>query len=249
MHDRKQLGLLEIGLLDRRIIRKQPRRRSARRADSSSAPARRAAPSISPFASMSEIVRSAGTGLQVDRPAAALIWARSSRPGSSSPPRRHLMSRGLTPYSSSSMPRTQTFAVIWYSGMPMRLALEVRRRFDAAVGADVDAGVPEQPRHEGRDGDVVRLAARQRQQIAAHRDFGDVELLEFEGAVERLLGRIRHRDDVAALDRRAAVEDRRGAVVVADGQAQFQRHSSVSRRRCCGKLPYHTAIACVRRAR
>ena len=86
----------------------------------------------------------------------------------------------------------------------------------------------------------MRIVARQRQQIAAHRDFGDVELLEFEGAVERLLGRIRHRGDVAALDRRAAVEDRGGAVVVADGQAQFQRHTQSPR--SAGASLRHAAV-------
>ena len=66
VHDRKQPGLLEIGLLDRRIIRKQPAdiRRAAQKA--ARRPRARAAPSISPFASMSEIERSAGTGLKVD---------------------------------------------------------------------------------------------------------------------------------------------------------------------------------------
>src|SRR4029079_7580826 len=108
-----------------------------------------------------------------------------------------------------------------------RLALEVGRRL-YAVGADVDAGVPEQPRYAGRDGDVMRISARRRHPLAAHRNLGDVELLVFEGAVERLLGRIRHRNDVAALDRRAAVEQRGGAVVIADGQAQFHGHFSIS---------------------
>src|SRR5438105_4458924 len=38
-------------------------------------------------------------------------------------------------------------------------ALEVGRRLDAAVGADVDAGVAEQPRHKGRHRDIMRRAA------------------------------------------------------------------------------------------
>ena len=66
----------------------------------------------------------------------------------------------------------------------------------------------------------MRLPAYQRQQIAAHRDFGDVEALELEGAMERRLGIERDRGDVAAFNRRAAVEDRARAVVVADGEAR-----------------------------
>ena len=46
---------------------------------------------------------------------------RSSRPGSSIPPERQLMSVGFTPYSSWRMPRIQTTAVIWYSGRPIVL--------------------------------------------------------------------------------------------------------------------------------
>ena len=91
----------------------------------------------------------------------------------------------------------------------MVLPLRSCRAFDAAVGADVDAAVAEQPRHERRDRDVMRVAARRGQHIAAHRDFGDVELLEFEGAVERFLRLQRDRRDVAALDRHAAVEQSR----------------------------------------
>jgi ABC-type Fe3+ transport system permease subunit len=49
------------------------------------------------------------------------IGALSLRPGSSSPPLRQLMSCGRTPYSSCRMPRTQTLAVIWYSGSPTAL--------------------------------------------------------------------------------------------------------------------------------
>src|SRR5262249_12825981 len=86
------------------------------------------------------------------------------------------------------------------------------------------AAVAEQPRHEDGDRDVVRVAARRRHRVAAHRDFGDVELGELEGAVERLLRLEIDRGDVAALDRGASVEDRAGAVVVADREAQRQWH-------------------------
>jgi hypothetical protein len=88
----------------------------------------------------------------------------------------------------------------------------------------------------------MRVVAGERQQIAAHRDFADVEFLEFERAMEGFFRRQRDRGHVAALDRRAAVEQRRGAVVVADRHAQFQGHSQTPDD-CCGKLPYHTAIA------
>ena len=68
---------------------------------------------------------------------------------------------------------------------PDGLALEVPRSCDAAVGADVDAAVPEQPGHECRDRDVMRVAARGGHEVARERDFADVELAELEGAVER----------------------------------------------------------------
>ncbi len=107
---------------------------------------------------------------------------------------------------------------------PDRLAAQVLRALDAAVAADVDSAVPEQPRHEGRDRDVVRVAACRGHDVARQRDLADVELAELEGAVERLLRLQRDRRDVAALDRRAAVEQRARAVVVADRQAQSQCH-------------------------
>src|SRR5262249_5131528 len=89
---------------------------------------------------------------------------------------------------------------------------------------DIEAAVAEQPRHEDGDRDVVRVAARRRHRVAAHRDFGDVELGELEGAVERLLRLEIDRGDVAALDRGASVEDRAGAVVVADREPKLQWH-------------------------
>jgi len=37
------------------------------------------------------------------------------------------------------------------------LAAQVGGRADAGIGADVDAGMPEQPRHEGGDADIGRI--------------------------------------------------------------------------------------------
>src|SRR5262249_5250160 len=95
------------------------------------------------------------------------------------------------------------------------LAAQVGRLADAGVGADIDAGVTEDPRHEGWDADIGRGAGRDRPQIARERDFRDVELLELEGAVENLLRIERQIGDRAAVHLGASVADRGGAVIVA----------------------------------
>ena len=102
------------------------------------------------------------------------------------------------------------------------LAFQVSRRFDAAVGAYVDARMPEQARNERGHTDVGVLAARSHQGVAGHRHLGDVELLVLEGTVEGLFRFDRDSGDFAALDRRTAVEDRTGAVVITDGEADFE---------------------------
>ena len=95
------------------------------------------------------------------------------------------------------------------------LAAQVCRRADAGAGADIDAGVAEDARHEGRDADVRRRTGRHRAQVARERDLGDVELLELEGAVEDLLRVERQIGDRAAVHLDATVPDRGGAVVIA----------------------------------
>src|SRR5215813_14220804 len=100
-------------------------------------------------------------------------------------------------------------------GQSDRPALEILRALDAAVSADIDAAVAEQPRHERWNGDVMRFSARRRCHVAAHRNFADVEFVELEGAVKRLLGFERYGGDVATLDLGAAVEDGASAIIVA----------------------------------
>src|SRR5690606_7666115 len=88
---------------------------------------------------------------------------------------------------------------------------------DAAVGADVDAAVPEGAGDEDGDSDVLRFSARELQQIAAEGEFGDIEFRASERAREKLL-RLQHdRRDAEAGDRHAAVEQRRSAIVVPAG--------------------------------
>src|SRR5712671_2903731 len=45
-------------------------------------------------------------------------------------------------------------------GQPDRSAPEILWASDAAIGADIDATVAEQPRHERRNGEVMRFPAR-----------------------------------------------------------------------------------------
>ena len=121
----------------------------------------------------------------------------------------------MTPYSCCIMPRIQTTAVIWYSGRPTRLPRRSSGLLDAGVGAHVDAGMPEQPRHERRNADIVRGSGRDGADVARERQFADVELLIAEGAEEDLLRIERQIGDRAALDLDAAIQDRAAAIVVA----------------------------------
>ena len=107
-------------------------------------------------------------------------------------------------------------------GQAYGLALEVGRRLDAAVGADVDARVAEQARHKGRHADVGVLAAGGHQRVAGHRDFRHVKFVELEGAVKSLLGFYRHGGHFTALYRRAAVKERAATIVVATRHTDTQ---------------------------
>ena len=98
---------------------------------------------------------------------------------------------------------------------PDALAAQVFRRADAGIGADVDAGVPEQPRHEGGDADIVRIPRGDGADIARERQLRDVEFLIAERAEEDLLRVERQIGDLAALHLDAAIPDRAGAVIVA----------------------------------
>ena len=102
------------------------------------------------------------------------------------------------------------------------LALEVFWLADAAIGPDIDAAVAEDARGEGGNADILRFARTGHDGVAAHRHFRDVELGEFEGAMEAFLGEQRHGRDLAALDLDLAIEDRDGAVVNPDGETEFE---------------------------
>ena len=95
------------------------------------------------------------------------------------------------------------------------LALEIGRRADAGIGAHVDAGMPEQARHEGGDADIGRIPRCYRADVARERKLRDVEFLVAEGAKEDLFRIKRQVGDLAAFHLDAAVPDGAGAVVVA----------------------------------
>jgi len=106
------------------------------------------------------------------------------------------------------------------------LADEVPRRLDAAVGADIDAGMAEDARDESGYADVRGFAGIGDSQIGAEGELADVELLVAEGAEKHLLGLERDVGDVAALHRHAAVLQRAGAVIIAagDGDRDLNGH-------------------------
>jgi hypothetical protein len=123
------------------------------------------------------------------------------------------------------------------------LAAQVGRRADAGAGADIDAGMAEDARHECRDADIGRGTGGDRPQIARERDFRDVELLELEGAVEDLLRVERQIGDRAAVHLDATVPDRGGPVVIAacdrDGHLDhnfFPRANADISRSSCPRL-------------
>jgi hypothetical protein len=68
------------------------------------------------------------------------------------------------------------------------LALQVGSGTDAGIGANIDAGMPEQPRHEGGNADIGRSPRCHGTDIARERKLRDVEFLIAEGAKKDLLG-------------------------------------------------------------
>ena len=100
-------------------------------------------------------------------------------------------------------------------------ALEVFGLFHP-VGADIDRGVAEGARHEGRHRDIGTIALRRLHRVARHRQFADVELGGAEGAEENLLRHELHVDRIDAVDLHRAVEQRAVAVVVADGDREIE---------------------------
>ena len=170
--------------------------------------------SSSPSRSMPTSVLSLPIGCR-SSPGIGFSGVRSSRPGSSWPPLRQWMSVGLHAVfvlQHAAHPDHRGDLVL---GQADALAAQVVRLADAGIGAHIDAGVAEQPRHERRDADIVRRAGRHGADIARERQLGDLELLEAEGAKEDFLRIERQVVDGAALDLHAAVLDRLGAVVIA----------------------------------
>jgi hypothetical protein len=110
------------------------------------------------------------------------------------------------------------------------LAAQIFRLVDAGAFADVDAGMAENPRHEGGNAHISGIACRHRAQVAGERQLGNVEFLEFEGAVENLFRVERKISDRAAFHVHAAVPDRAGAVVIAAGDRYRHIHHRFSLR-------------------
>ena len=213
MHDRKQLRLLVIGLLRRARVRKQPRdvrlapqkrRRRARREQRIQlALAQHADQRLVAFERL-EIE----AGDRLERGALAA-------PG--------LLLPAVAPMDFG---RLDAVFVLHQAAHPHHrgdlifgqadaLAAQVLRLADAGVLADIDAGMPENARHESGDADIGRGAGRHRAQIARKRQLRDVEFLEFEGAVENLFGIERQIGGRAALDPDASIHDRARAVIIA----------------------------------
>src|SRR2546425_4853282 len=114
-------------------------------------------------------------------------------------------------------------------GQAERLAFQVLRAPDAAIGADVDARVPEQTGNIGGDRDIVGFAARDLQRVAGERKLADVELAGLERAMEGFFRLDRGGDHVAGGDAHAPVEQGARAVVVAARQADGELRHRVIR--------------------
>ena len=102
------------------------------------------------------------------------------------------------------------------------LALEVRRRLDARVGAHIDAGVAKHLRQRHRDADERTCAAALQRRIGGERQLRYVELLLLQHARERL-ARPHHLDvEIDAFGLDAAVDQRAGAVVIPAGKCELE---------------------------
>src|SRR3984893_2184152 len=237
VHDRKDAGLLEIGGCDAGLIGKRPRPWGPARQETARRPRRDEAVDLAGRQHLRQRavigdLDELDVGRQVD--AGALLAAGFLE--AAAPPFDVGRLDPVFVLQDAAHPDIGGHLIF---RQPDGLALEVLRARDAAVGADIDAAVTKQPRHEGRDRDVMGVAARRRHRVAAHRDFGDVEFGELEGAVERLFRLQVDRGDVATFDRRAAVEYRAGAVIVADGKAQLQGHGVLRRGARNANLQYY----------
>src|SRR5262249_10798799 len=120
----------------------------------------------------------------------------------------------------------------WIVGKADPLALEIGGSADAGIAANVDAGMPEQPRDKGRDADIGRIARGHGADIAREREFRDVEFLIAEGAEEDLLGIERQVGGSAAFHLHPAIPDgaRAGVIAARNGYRHLDHWASFSRR-------------------
>jgi hypothetical protein len=95
------------------------------------------------------------------------------------------------------------------------LAAQIGRRLYARIAANIDAGMAEDARHEGRYSNVGRGSIGHGAQVAREGEFTDVEFLVLKCAEEDFLGIERQIGDGAALDLHPPVHDRPRAVVIA----------------------------------
>ena len=144
----------------------------------------------------------------------------SVRPGVSSPPRRYVTLETGTLYSSLRMPRIQTQAVSWYSGLPTRFPIEVLRLADAAVAIDEDAGVPEIAGRENGNGDKRLGIAKHGKRVGGERHFGDVKFPVADHPEKSFLDGDVDVRQVDPVDGNAVLEQRARAVIIPAGHRQ-----------------------------
>ena len=116
-------------------------------------------------------------------------------------------------------------------------ALEVLRRLDAGVGADIDAGVAEDLRERHRHRHERALAAALERRVGGERELRDLELLVVQHALERL-ARAQDPDvEIDAFGFHPTVDQRAGAIVVPAGERELEvRHQDVSKATCDGSF-------------
>ncbi len=114
-------------------------------------------------------------------------------------------------------------------------ALQVLRRLDAGVGADIDAGVAEDLRERHRHRHERALAAALERRVGGERELRDLELLVVQHALERL-ARAQDPDvEIDAFGFHPTVDQRAGAIVVPAGECELEvRHQDVSKTTCDG---------------
>ncbi len=109
------------------------------------------------------------------------------------------------------------------------LALQILRLLDA-VGAHIDRGVAEHPRHKRRHANVRTVFRRGLHREARQRALADVEVLVAERAEEDFLRIELHENRIDAVDLHRAVDQRAIAVIVADCDGQVELGQVISSR-------------------